>query len=1336
MKRRGIEAVACLSACLLVLSFSGLSRAQETLTQWNLGEIPSKSVWHGMPYSFLVQWEGHPACEMTMGLNPDPVGPITLEAISGEPAGRWKVSYNPNILDKFPFMVTLTGKDGGAILNQSFELTPMANLPPEQVVFDPSKHTQSGLIEINDPAPQTTIAGNTISMNYQIVHPKSVLIRRQEIVIDQADANGYYQLFDGVRDIQTMEMVGETVIIRSPLHLKQTNVIIRARELRMEGPNAAIITTPDSLVVVPGQFLAGLNGLPAGSLTLEVDNLLVTHPGLRFDLGGGTGQDGGDGADGVNGISMSDYWKSVSWVSGWVPLSWSAPDDEWIIYHELWNTCTFGIPIMVLPDRPVGGITTFPTSGTNATPSGKPGKGGAGGVLKTTLPNIAGYTNVNPGTAGRTPPQRLGIWKSQYTGGAAGWPNKWLKIKAHYCTEAAVWVTDSYNNHGGPTIAGNNASVVQPDTPSAGDYGSVVNQGSRFGWIDPVLMDLLIHRAKDLYLNGQLQEAQNRMEDLSSSLAAYMAQWPTPVNDGMRDLRKMYEQIKTYLHQISNNLDYYGNPAGWVPMLSFEVNTTLFDNEVDRAIDMLYLAHWIGKTNANQTQKQNALKELAKQLKDEIDRARLDFDGAMTNLGTLKIRAAEIRQNMDQQMLSLQALENQLKMQAAINKQTPWWKTGLKMAAVMCKVIPLVQPAAGYIGTGMEMAANFDPDKPYDTVMQGTKLVDLMVSNELDTMTAAITAAVDAATGEGYGDAIKLVVDKLGISKTGLTDLVSGWKKAAEEVRAPADKVQAELERLKALSPEFKEQAKAIEELQKQHVQFARDTAETILKLSSLSDLIHENLLALDTLREDLASVPTMDPRAAMYVQALKRRAIERLQKYHYYMAKAYEYRLLKPYTQPLNLDDLMDEFANTAIGPEGNVIPAEQFATLKGIYKDAVATVAEEIFTLYNNNRPELSAPVRFNLTADELAAINAGQSVRLNLMDMGIFPSNEENVRIVNFKVYEIETRSVGGAYEQNAYVDLRIEHSGLSKLMSNGQTYLFRHYNRETTNPITWGARYFPVDGDVNPIEPSAASASLLRSLLSSTASSDMMLYSRPSAWADLEFSLAVHNNAGKDIDLTTLRMELQYDFVPRNSQLRLCDIQLQVNTTGTTPPPGPEVDPQNSFMPYFIVNTPDKNQRSDARGWVHRIFPVNNLGLISITAQNKYGNWKFNTWTTQFGQDLPGGPWLNPTLQVVPSADKVYAAQYVPLDTLPGDLNSDCIVDFEDFAIVAAAWMNPFPMISGNGTDPMQPIGMTELMILAAHWGKTCNGELNVPAPVAPPAGAIPMDARQFEFVGEQ
>lgn len=162
---------------------------------------------------------------------------------------------------------------------------------PEQVVFDPANHTRSGLIEVEDAGPQVTTSMTTVSMNYRNVHPRRVFIRRQVIEIQQDHTNAYYEMFDGAYDIETMEMVAEKVIIRSPLHLHQTNVIIRANELIMEGPDAAIITTPMKNTMIPPGSTGpgdpgddGIAGLRAGNITLEVGQLTMMHPGTRFDL--------------------------------------------------------------------------------------------------------------------------------------------------------------------------------------------------------------------------------------------------------------------------------------------------------------------------------------------------------------------------------------------------------------------------------------------------------------------------------------------------------------------------------------------------------------------------------------------------------------------------------------------------------------------------------------------------------------------------------------------------------------------------------------------------------------------------------------------------------------------------------------------------------------------------------------------------------------------------------------------------------------------------------------------------------------------------------------------
>ena len=325
-------------------------------------------------------------------------------------------------------------------------------------------------------------------------------------------------------------------------------------------------------------------------------------------------------------------------------------------------------------------------------------------------------------------------------------------------------------------------------------------------------------------------------------------------------------------------------------------------------------------------------------------------------------------------------------------------------------------------------------------------------------------------------------------------------------------------------------------------------------------------------------------------------------------MARAYEYRMLRRYESELNLDDLFDQFISIGeanIGnPEPYVLDADQFHSLKAIYEDKIAVVAQTIFEDYNTNPPELSVPVRFNLTQDELDRLNAGQPLSLNLMDIGLFPTSEENVRIVDFEIASIEAHLEGGNFSRWANLNLYIEHSGISNLMQKGKLLQFRHYNAGTTNPIVWGARYDWWDKIIDPIKPSAASDSLLRSLLESDMAEDMMLYSRPSAWANLAFRKEVNSDNGVDIVIDSLRLKLTYDFMRKASD----PVQLEVLVS------------QNGATPYVIVDRKDMNERQDGRGAFRRVYPRGQT--VSLAAQEQYGRWKFAKWTDRYGYDISG------------------------------------------------------------------------------------------------------------------
>jgi hypothetical protein len=139
------------------------------------------------------------------------------------------------------------------------------------------------------------------------------------IIFEQGNQNNLYLSYGDRNDIKTMEIMAHTVIIRSPLKLRQTQLTIHARELRFEG-SGQIITTPvevtqratDAEASATGKGVDGANGLPGGNVTLHVESLNLQSSGVKFDLTGGRGQNAGKGKHGVRGTSIPSNAQLVS----------------------------------------------------------------------------------------------------------------------------------------------------------------------------------------------------------------------------------------------------------------------------------------------------------------------------------------------------------------------------------------------------------------------------------------------------------------------------------------------------------------------------------------------------------------------------------------------------------------------------------------------------------------------------------------------------------------------------------------------------------------------------------------------------------------------------------------------------------------------------------------------------------------------------------------------------------------------------------------------------------------------------------------------------------------
>ena len=172
-------------------------------------------------------------------------------------------------------------------------------------------------------------------------------------------------------------------------------------------------------------------------------------------------------------------------------------------------------------------------------------------------------------------------------------------------------------------------------------------------------------------------------------------------------------------------------------------------------------------------------------------------------------------------------------------------------------------------------------------------------------------------------------------------------------------------------------------------------------------------------------------------------------------------------------------------------------------------------------------------------------------------------------------------------------------------NGKIYYFNHINNQNQNPIIWGITYDAKFGIVDEQKPSYASQSLLYSLLDKLGQTkDIMIYSRPGAWADIHIlkNNIVSGNTKMVID--DLTFELQLDFVQRPVNNRNLDVYAG--------------DVDNSHLalsPYIEISRADRGGRANGRGALYRTYTTNTS--VNLEAPKEYGRYKFMNWTDQYG-----------------------------------------------------------------------------------------------------------------------
>jgi len=1149
--------------------------------------MPEQRVRAGTTLEFVVHTDDPgdplnpgPGTALEMTATPPPAGAVAFEEASG------RITYTPSAFDRLPFTIRFTTAQG---LSGSVEVTPLNTPTIEQSVIEYDRPLPNA--ENREYMQISEIPHAPEPFNDATVQTFTVSISGQTLVFDANHGANLHRQYSGRPNVRELRLYADKVIIRSPLLLPQTAVTIHARELRLEA-DGRIETTPLPRKRLPvgavweDNLLAGYDGdhgHAAGSVEVMVERFYAEDSTTtRFVLRGGDGGPAGEGRDGRGegavGFPSEDWYKLMARAGN--PICGFTEGSSAILYSEEWVGTR-------LEDRCGNRVTA---RGENAVRSGKPGNGGAGGVLHSTL-NLGPFANSSGGNAG-TPGQN-------HVGGTLT-ARRFVYQTTMTIVRNGEEIT-TVDEEDAPKAPG--ADALAPITSLTGTNGHFELVPEAGAWMHSFALRSIVQYARDAYLNERITETRGLLGEYREMLRAHerVVAPEEELSDEEFSEKTNLDQVQTevgnILYRMDSNLDYFGNPAGWVPMLSFEANFLAFQNEVDQSLPILYLAYWLNNAATNLQASLAATDQARSSLETERARMNVRFNEAQAAVPRLKSEAQSLTLRIGTLQGQIAGKLTELERRAANNvadrHKVPLWKKALGVASVLADLIPVGQPTVGRIGAGLGLLAQLDTDKP----IESAKALAPQAFSVMSNTNISLCFGNNATNSPGSTNNVKKSRQE---QLKRLTEcgkfLVSEYKQISavfKEAQVDSKEVAAELDKLKASDIELQDITLQVTDLNTEKERFANELAAGLQLIGSFTSDLAQNFVATHELEDRIAAqLNILDHGALMHIKEMERRAHDRLVQYQYMLAKSFQYRQLRPYPGTLELTRLLTRFRQLIEANTGHLLTQAEFENLKGIFVDELREVVAQ--SLDNVNAPARSFPKSYRLNPDQLRQLNQKGRVVLSLKELGLIDAGDDNVRLADLRTRTLRAHPVGPVGSL-ALVRVNFQHAGVSRLTSAGRTFLFRHYQTEAVNPIVWNAVFDANTGQTVNSTLSAAQQSLIGVLLAQqpVPVTNLLYFSQPAADAEILVTKDVSTDNGTDFIIDDLLFEIQYDFSPTSDNLRELNVRVS-----------------DDLKPVIVVSQQDINTRQDGLGDFNRVFPTS--ALVTLEAPPTYGRFVFDQW----------------------------------------------------------------------------------------------------------------------------
>jgi len=802
-------------------------------------------------------------------------------------------------------------------------------------------------------------------------------------------------------------------------------------------------------------------------------------------------------------------------------------------------------------------------------------------------------------------------------------------------------------------------SSGSPAFKNKGNSGKFAKDSINLRWIHPNYIRQYISYSKDAYFAGYGNSIMPSILFYSGLITSL-----TNSNDiegidsyTISDILQTQLELVSLTDRIISGNDYFGNPPGWVPLLSFEFTKAAFDAELQHAMQILYLDYFITTASDTLQKRLNGFTALRDELKQNSIIDKNNFNNLVL------VTVPEIENNIDlnnqrinhisQDITSVMA-QIQTRADKAVNdlKKPSWQKIAGCIGTVATMVpYPPVQTGGAAVLSGLQFyeatknidnlniesaisivnsaKSSIDTYKKYESQFENTVEKWKKIGDQWQSFFPVFQGGLEI-------NAIKTQVEKgknlANTLSAVYSDLTAAYNKYFNVSDPVLQKIRSDL---LANDPTLASLNTELRETSEKHKQLIEEYSSTNNQILSLGSQIMAYGLAFDDANSKvLSNTKILDHRTVHYIHYLRDNALLRLKKYYYYMSKAYEARTLLPFSGYLNLGPILSSIEKMAISANNSVLTPEQYTSFSALYKQQIEVIAQDIYDYYVSNAPAQTISTTYSLSSDDIKNLNLGETVIFNPSKRGLFGNNEENIRINSIKVLSLfDSIGRGTTIGNPAHIDVKFEYPLISHVRRNGKVYYFNNYNRNTNTPLTWSSRYDYATNQIRDFKPSSANASLLISLCTDKGlphlNDDILMYSRPSADADLILSSSFLNNNGDgNLFIDSLIILLEYDFNSKPPNISYLDI----------------LSEPNWIVPYYTVSKSDQNGMNNGQGDMTRAYTTSSSNLINLSVEKKIGGYRFERWLNQAGYPVLDKDSLNPSRSFIMKENQVMKAKY--------------------------------------------------------------------------------------------